>query len=49
MRRMSFAYGREESLPLEVIAKPQEISHAKFAKYAKFGSHGYFANVADFA
>jgi len=33
----------------EVIAKPQEISHAKFAKYAKFGSHGYFANVADFA
>ena len=33
----------------EVIAKPPNTSHAKFAKYAKFGFMDDFANLADFA
>ena len=33
----------------EVIAKPPNISHAKFAKYAKFCFMDDFANLADFA
>ena len=34
---------------IEVIAKPPNISHAKFAKYAKFCFMDDFANLADFA
>ena len=33
----------------EVIAKPLNISHAKFAKYVKFCFMDDFANLADFA
>ena len=33
----------------EVIAKPPNTSHAKFAKYAKFRFMDDFANLADFA
>ena len=34
---------------VEVIAKPPKISHAKFAKDAKFCFMDDFANLADFA
>ena len=34
---------------VEVIAKPPKISHAKFAKYAKFCFMDDFADLADFA
>ena len=34
---------------VEVIAKPPNTSHAKFAKYAKFRFMDDFANLADFA
>jgi len=33
----------------EVVAKHLNVSHAKFAKCAKFGLGNYFANLADFA
>ena len=34
---------------IEVIANPLDLSHAKFAKYAKFLFLDYFADLAYFA